>query len=150
MTCGIPTWRPLHFLASFIMANNRSVIPTSEEASRIPPLNTLKPTTSIRKPVRPVMSRQRGRTAWVSRITARTASSAPMRTPLNLRRRVRGRRHLVGVIGIQAGGDALFLGQPGELVIVGVLGRAPVLPAIPVESLGKLIRILPRHSASSS
>jgi hypothetical protein len=31
-----------------------------------------------------------------------------------------------------------------------VLGRAPVLPAVPVESLGELIRIFPRHGASWS
>ena len=44
---------------------------------------------------------------------------------LGLRRRVRGRRHLVGVVGVQARGDPLFLGQAGELVVVQVLYAPP-------------------------
>jgi hypothetical protein len=72
----IANWRERARPASFIRANNRSVMPTTEEASCIPPLSTLKPTTSTPKPPRPTMNRQRGRAAWARRITAMTASSA--------------------------------------------------------------------------
>ena len=43
---------------------------------------------------------------------------------LRLRRRVRGRRHFVGVVGVPTGGDPLFLGEAGELVLVEALRRA--------------------------
>jgi hypothetical protein len=67
---------------------------------------------------------------------------------LGLRRGVGGRRHLIGVVGVQARRDPLFLGQAGEPVVVDALGRAAVLATVPVEPLGKLARILLRHRAS--
>ena len=38
-----------------------------------------------------------------------------------LRRRISGGRHLVRVVGVEPGGDALFLGEAGEVVVVGAL-----------------------------
>jgi len=58
---------------------------------------------------------------------------------LRLRRGVGGRRHLVRVVGIEPGGDPLFLGELGELVVIEALRRAPVLAAVPVEPLGEVI-----------
>ena len=52
---------------------------------------------------------------------------------------VRGRRHLVGVVGIEPGGDPLFLGEAGELVVVKALRRTCVLVTVPVESLSEVI-----------
>ena len=63
-------------------------------------------------------------------------------TASRLARRVGGRRHLVRVVGVEPGGDPLFLGEPGQLVVlvvVEVLRRAPVLAAVPVESLGEIV-----------
>ena len=45
------------------------------------------------------------------------------------RRRVGSRRYLIGVVGIQAGVDPLFLCEPGELVLVKARGGAAVLAA---------------------
>src|SRR5438477_9267155 len=65
-----------------------------------------------------------------------------LRDVLGLWRGVRGRRHLVRVEGVEPGGDPLFLGEPGELLVlfvVDVLRRAPVLAAVPVEPLGEVV-----------
>ena len=59
-----------------------------------------------------------------------------------MRRRVGGRRHLVRVVGVKPGGDALLLGEAGELLVVEALRRAPVLAAVPVELLWEVTRIL--------
>ena len=56
-----------------------------------------------------------------------------------LRRSVRGRRHLVGVVGVEPGGDPLFPGEAGELVVVEALRGASVLAAVPVELLSEVV-----------
>ena len=74
---------------------------------------------------------------------------------LGQRRGVRGRRHLVRVIGVDTGRDSLLLGEAGQLIIVEAVDLAAVLPAVPAEPLGELIdelgwrvRILLRHRTS--
>src|SRR5580704_5091417 len=75
---------------------------------------------------------------------------------LGQRRRVRGGRHLVRVVGFDARLDALLLGEPVELVGVQAVDLAAVLPPVPVEPLRELIGeltwlvyVLVRHRASS-
>ena len=72
------------------------------------------------------------------------------------RRRVRGGRHLIRVVGVDARLDALFLGEPVQLVGIQAVDLAAVLPPVPVEPLGELIGeltwlvyVLVRHRASS-
>src|SRR5215468_3887207 len=74
---------------------------------------------------------------------------------VGLRWRVRGRRHLVRVVVVNARRDALLLGEAGQLVFVEAVYLAAVLPAVPVEPFGELLDelawlvwILLRHRAS--
>ena len=63
------------------------------------------------------------------------------------RRGIGGGRHLVRVIRVEAGRDALLLGEPGELVVVQAVYLPAVYPAVPVKLLGELL-ILLRQRAS--
>jgi hypothetical protein len=65
-----------------------------------------------------------------------------------LRRGVRSGRDLIRIISVEARLDAFFLGEPGQLVIVEMLRRAAVLPAVAVESLVRRIWELLGHRAS--
>jgi hypothetical protein len=81
---------------------------------------------------------------------------------VGLRRRVGGRRHLVRVIVVHAGRDALLFGQAGQLVLVETVYLAAVLLPVPMKPLVelpgevsgllgillRLARILLRHRAS--
>src|SRR5580704_3974797 len=58
---------------------------------------------------------------------------------LGQRRRVRGGRHLIRVVGVDARLDPLLLGEPVELVGVQAVDLAAVLTPIPVEPLRALI-----------
>src|SRR5579859_1021546 len=72
------------------------------------------------------------------------------------RRRVRGGRYLVRVVGVDARLHAFLLGEPVQLVLVEAVDLAAVLPPVAVEPLGELIGelarlvyVLLRHRASS-